>query len=94
MKTTSVIDYIVQRLVDERITECFGVPGDYAFPVCDAVDRNPNIKWIGCSNELNAAYAADGYARAYPLKGTVRRYAVTKAVAPKKESMSDVILKS
>ena len=63
MKTTTVIDYIVQRLADEGITDCFGVPGDYAFPVCDAVDRNPNIKWIGCSNELNASYAADGYAR-------------------------------
>jgi indolepyruvate decarboxylase len=21
------------------------------------------MKWIGCANELNAAYAADGYAR-------------------------------
>src|SRR5437588_6801472 len=63
MKTTSVIDYIVQRLADEGITDCFGVPGDYAFPVCDAVDRNPNIRWVGCSNELNASYAADGYAR-------------------------------
>src|SRR6266567_6586094 len=63
MKETTVIDYIVQRLADEGITECFGVPGDYAFPVCDAVDRNPNIRWIGCSNELNASYAADGYAR-------------------------------
>ncbi len=62
-KTTSVIDYIVQRLVDEGITDCFGVPGDYAFPVCDAVDRSPNIRWVGCSNELNASYAADGYAR-------------------------------
>jgi indolepyruvate decarboxylase len=62
-KAISVIEYIVQRLADEGITECFGVPGDYAFPVCDAVDRNPNIKWIGCSNELNASYAADGYAR-------------------------------
>lgn len=61
--TTSVIDYIVQRLADEGITDCFGVPGDYAFPVCDAVERNPNVKWIGCSNELNASYAADGYAR-------------------------------
>ena len=58
-----MIDYIVQRLADEGITECFGVPGDYAFPVCDAVDRNPNIRWVGCSNELNASYAADGYAR-------------------------------
>jgi indolepyruvate decarboxylase len=63
MKSTTVIDYIVQRLADEGITDCFGVPGDYAFPVCDAVDRNPNIRWVGCSNELNAAYAADGYAR-------------------------------
>ena len=32
-KATSVIDYIVQRLADEGITDCFGVPGDYAFPV-------------------------------------------------------------
>jgi indolepyruvate decarboxylase len=62
-KASSVIDYIVQRLADEGITDCFGVPGDYAFPVCDAVDRNPNIRWVGCSNELNASYAADGYAR-------------------------------
>src|SRR5216117_2110116 len=62
-KATTVIDYIVQRIADEGVEHCFGVPGDYAFPVGDAVDRNPNIKWIGCSNELNAAYAADGYAR-------------------------------
>src|SRR6267154_775803 len=63
MKESTVIDYIVQRLADEGITECFGVPGDYAFPVCDAVDRNADIRWVGCSNELNASYAADGYAR-------------------------------
>ena len=62
-KATTVIDYIVQRIADEGVEHCFGVPGDYAFPVGDAVDSNPNIKWIGCSNELNAAYAADGYAR-------------------------------
>ncbi|HEY3856476.1 MAG TPA: thiamine pyrophosphate-binding protein [Verrucomicrobiae bacterium] len=60
---TTVIDYIVQRLADEGIEHCFGVPGDYAFPVADAIERNPKIKWIGCSNELNASYAADGYAR-------------------------------
>ena len=54
-KATTVIDYIVQRIADEGVQHCFGVPGDYAFPVGDAVDRNPNIKWIGCSNELNAS---------------------------------------
>src|SRR6476646_5077068 len=62
-KVTTVIDYIVQRIADAGVQHCFGVPGDYAFPVGDAADRNPNIKWIGCSNELNASYAADGYAR-------------------------------
>src|SRR5205823_1566747 len=81
MKTTSVIDYIVQRLADEGITDCFGVPGDYAFPVCDAVDRNPNIKWIGCSNELNASYAADGYARARGAAMLSTTYAVSELSA-------------
>jgi indolepyruvate decarboxylase len=59
MQATSVVDYIVQRLADESITHCFGVPGDYAFPVCDAVERSPKVRWIGCANELNASYAAD-----------------------------------
>jgi hypothetical protein len=39
--SATVIDCIVQRLVDEGIIQSFGVPGDYAFPVCDAVERNP-----------------------------------------------------
>jgi indolepyruvate decarboxylase len=63
MKATNVADYIVQRLADEGIDHCFGVAGDYLFPVCDAVERSPKVKWIGCANELNASYAADGYAR-------------------------------
>src|SRR5271165_5782126 len=63
MQTTSVADYIVQRIADEGIEHCFGVAGDYLFPMCNAVERSPKIKWIGCANELNAAYAADGYAR-------------------------------
>ncbi len=76
MKAISVIDYIVQRLADEGIAHCFGVPGDYAFPVCDAVERNAKIKWIGCSNELNASYAADGYARARGAAMLSTTYAV------------------
>src|SRR6266545_7451741 len=75
-KVTTVIDYIVQRIADEGVEHCFGVPGDYAFPVGDAVDRNPNIKWIGCSNELNASYAADGYARARGAAMLSTTYAV------------------
>jgi indolepyruvate decarboxylase len=75
-KTTTVIEYIVQRIADEGVEHCFGVPGDYAFPVGDAVDSNPNIKWIGCSNELNASYAADGYARARGAAMLSTTYAV------------------
>ncbi len=59
----NVADYIVQRLADEGISHCFGVAGDYLFPVCDAVERSTKVKWVGCANELNASYAADGYAR-------------------------------
>src|SRR6201993_3214720 len=59
----SVADYIVERLAAEGIDHCFGVAGDYAFPICDAVDSSAKVKWIGCANELNASYAADGYAR-------------------------------
>ena len=62
-KQLTVADYIVQRLAREGITDCFGVAGDFAFKLDDAVVRSEAIRWIGCSNELDAAYAADGYAR-------------------------------
>jgi indolepyruvate decarboxylase len=63
VKAASVADYIVERLAAEGISHCFGVAGDYLFPICDAVDSSTKVKWIGCANELNASYAADGYAR-------------------------------
>jgi len=66
----TVADYIVQRLAREAITDCFGVPEDFAFKLCDAVVRNEAIRWIGCSNELDAAYAADGYARVQRQAGS------------------------
>src|SRR5207247_1125620 len=62
-KQPNVADYIVGRLAREGITDCFGVAGNFAFKLCDAVARSEAIRWIGCSNELDAAYAADGYAR-------------------------------
>lgn len=63
MPAPSVVEYVVNRLSELGIDRVFGVPGDYAFPVDDAVEACPSLKWIGCANELNAAYAADGYAR-------------------------------
>src|ERR1019366_6554774 len=72
----SVADYIVHRLAREGIDHCFGVAGDYAFPLCDAVDRSPEVKWIGWANELNASYAADGYARIRGAAMLVTTYGV------------------
>ena len=61
--TESVIEYVLRRLHDIGIDAIFGVPGDFAFSVQDAIVKDPAIDWIGCCNELNAGYAADGYAR-------------------------------
>src|SRR5207248_254104 len=72
----TVADYIVRRLAREGITDCFGVPGDFAFQLCDAVARSEAIRWIGCSNELDAAYAADGYARVRGCSMLLTTYAV------------------
>ena len=59
----TVIQYVLSRLKDHGVTEAFGVPGDFVYPVCDAICDDPDIQWIECANELNAGYAADGYAR-------------------------------
>lgn len=72
----TVADYIVRRLTREGITDCFGVPGDFAFKLCDAVARSAAVRWIGCSNELDAAYAADGYARVRGCSMLLTTYAV------------------
>jgi indolepyruvate decarboxylase len=59
----TVIQHVLSRLHDIGINHVFGVPGDYAFAIDDAISNDPEIRWVGCCNELNAAYAADGYAR-------------------------------
>jgi indolepyruvate decarboxylase len=61
--TQTVIQQVLSRLHDLGIRDIFGVPGDYAFPINDAICSDKRLRWIGCCNELNAAYAADGYAR-------------------------------
>src|SRR6202167_2000667 len=72
----TVADYIVRRLAREGITDCFGVAGDFAFKLDDAIARSEVIRWIGCSNELDAAYAADGYARVRGCSMLCTTYAV------------------
>ena len=63
MTSPTVAEYTLRRLAALGIDKVFGVPGDYAFSVDNAVERVAGLDWVGCANELNAAYAADGYAR-------------------------------
>jgi glyoxylate carboligase len=72
----TVIEHVLSRLQAIGITDIFGVPGDYAFPVNDAICNHPDMNWIGCSNELNAAYAADGYARVKGVSALCTTYGV------------------
>jgi indolepyruvate decarboxylase len=63
MAHPTVAQYALARLSQLGIDRIFGVPGDYAFAINDAAEQVPGLKWVACANELNASYAADGYAR-------------------------------
>lgn len=76
MSKPTVVEYAVDRLSKLGITDCFGIPGDYAFPFNDAIASHKSIEWLGCSNELNASYAADGYARIRGASMLCTTYAV------------------
>ena len=55
--------YLNQRLQELGIQYIFGVPGDFNLSYLEQIEIDPKLEFIGNCNELNAAYAADGYAR-------------------------------
>ena len=61
--TTTIGNYLIRRLQESGIAHIFGMPGDYNLGFLEQVLAHDGIEWIGACNELNAAYAADGYAR-------------------------------
>ncbi len=75
-KTYRVADYLLDRLAQIGIRHFFGVPGDYNLQFLDHVIAHPQITWVGCANELNAAYAADGYARCKPAAALLTTFGV------------------
>ena len=58
----TVGEYLLLRLKEIGVDHLFGVPGDFVMGFFNQVMKS-DIKYIGTCNELNAAYAADGYAR-------------------------------
>src|SRR5215469_8009310 len=59
----SVGDYLLTRLHECGIEAIFGVPGDFNLTLLEQLMQRTGMQWVGNCNELNAAYAADGYAR-------------------------------
>ncbi|KAJ0089026.1 hypothetical protein Patl1_31379 [Pistacia atlantica] len=55
--------HLARRLVQVGIADVFSVPDDFNFTLLDHLRAEPRLNVIGCCNELNAGYAADGYAR-------------------------------
>lgn len=76
MGKITVTDYLVRELNKLGINDFFGLPGDYNFNILYSIGDNPNTNWIGCTNELNAGYAADGYARINGYGALVTTYGV------------------
>jgi indolepyruvate decarboxylase len=70
----TVVQHVLGRLKEIGIDDIFGVAGDFAFPIQDAIVGHPGINWLGCCNELNAGYAADGYARLRGIGGLSTTY--------------------
>ena len=72
----TVGDYLLDRLAELGVSEIFGVPGDYNLAFLDHIVAHEAIRWVGCANELNAGYAADGYGRLRGLSALVTTFGV------------------
>ena len=69
-------EYLIKKLEELGINDFFGLPGDYNLNIIYTIKNNAHTKWIGCTNELNAGYAADGYARIKGYGAVVTTYGV------------------
>ncbi|MCX5794603.1 MAG: thiamine pyrophosphate-binding protein [Elusimicrobia bacterium] len=74
-QTTTISSYLLYRLKEAGVDHLFGVPGDYVLDFLDEVVAS-QIRWVGTCNELNAGYAADGYARMKGAGAAVVTYGV------------------
>ncbi|BBH00961.1 Thiamine pyrophosphate dependent pyruvate decarboxylase family protein [Prunus dulcis] len=68
--------HLARRLVEIGVHDVFSVPGDFNLTLLDHLLAEPGLNLIGCCNELNAGYAADGYARARGVGACVVTFTV------------------
>ncbi|WP_281747346.1 thiamine pyrophosphate-binding protein [Helicobacter suis] len=74
--TTTVGQYLLDRLKDYGVRHVFGVPGDYNLEFLDLIEDDPGLEWVGNCNELNGAYASDGYGRINSMAALVTTFGV------------------
>ena len=72
----SVGEYLARRLEQAGVRHYFTVPGDFNLVLLDQLLKNLRLQMIGCCNELNAGYAAEGYARSNGIGALVVTYSV------------------
>jgi indolepyruvate decarboxylase len=77
----TVADYLLTRLKQLDVTEVFQIPGDYVKHFTQALEHFDGIETIGAINELDAAYAADAYARTRGLAAVSLQFGVSTASA-------------
>jgi indolepyruvate decarboxylase len=74
--TMSVGDFLLRRIREAGVDNIFGVPGDFSLELVQQVEDEDLVTWIGTCNELNASYAADGYARLTGLAALIVTHGV------------------
>ena len=75
MKIT-IGDYLIRRIKELGIKHIIGVPGDFNLQFLEQIEASEGIEFVGASNELNAAYAADGYSREHGISALCVTYGV------------------
>jgi len=74
-KPIDVAEYLFTRLHQVGVRSVHGLPGDYNLVALDYISKS-GLKWVGNCNELNAGYAADGYARVKGISAIVTTFGV------------------
>ncbi|AGZ25455.1 MULTISPECIES: alpha-keto acid decarboxylase family protein [Staphylococcus] len=68
--------YLMDAVNVAGVDKIFGVPGDFNLAFLDDIISHDQVEWVGNTNELNASYAADGYARINGLGALVTTFGV------------------
>ena len=94
MQNCTVVNYLIHRFEDCGVGHIFGIPGDYVLPLFDELVSSRNsLEHVGTCNELNAGYAANGYARLAGFGVTATTYGpgALSAVNAVAEAMTDCV---